>query len=269
MNDHITAAVIQLNSGNRRDNNLARTESLLSEAAAAGVTLALLPENFSYMGADDAEKRDMVESENDSVVLAFLQQQAKRHNMLILGGTTPLAAADGGIRNAMAAVFSDGSIATIYDKMHLFDVNLPDEKYIESEMITAGEAPAMVASGPWKIGMSICYDLRFPELYRHYSSAGCNILAVPAAFTVPTGKAHWKTLLRARAIENQCYVLAAGQTGTHPGDRRTWGHSMIIDPWGEVIARIKADEGLAIAQLKLEFVEQVRSRLPALQHRRM
>lgn len=269
LTDQITAAVIQLTSGNQRDANLAKAESLLAQAAAAGATLALLPENFSFMGSDDAQKRAVVENEEDSEVLQFLQQQAERHSMLILGGTTPLAAPEAAVRNAMAAVQPDGSIAAIYDKMHLFDVNLPDEQYLESELIKAGGSPASVASGPWKIGMSICYDLRFPELYRHYSSEGCNILAVPAAFTVPTGKAHWKTLLRARAIENQCYVLAAGQSGTHPGGRRTWGHSMIIDPWGEVIARIKTDEGLAIAQLRLEFVDQVRSRMPALQHRRM
>lgn len=269
LSDSITAAVIQLNSNNRRDTNLARAESLLAEASAAGATLVLLPENFSFMGADEAEKRAMAEPEESAVVLGFLQQQARRHGMLILGGSTPLAGPAGTIRNAMPAILPDGAIAAIYDKMHLFDVNLPDEQYLESELVSAGNSPATVCSGPWKIGMSICYDLRFPELYRHYSAIGCNILAIPAAFTVPTGKAHWQVLLQARAIENQCYLLAAGQSGTHPGGRKTWGHSMIIDPWGEVIAEIGTNEGLAIASLRLGFVAQVRSRMPALQHRRM
>lgn len=267
--EQIIAAVIQMNSDNQRDKNLAKAESLLSKAAAAGAGIALLPENFSFMGENEAEKRAVVENENDSVVLDFLMQQAQKHDMLILGGSTPLAGPNNSIRNSLPAILPDGSIAAIYDKMHLFDVDLPDGKYAESDLITAGSAPATATMGPWNIGMSICYDLRFPELYRHYSSIGCNIMVVPAAFTVPTGKAHWRPLLRARAIENQCYVMAAGQHGSHPGDRKTWGHSMIVDPWGEVVARIKVDEGLAIAQLKLGFVDEVRAKLPALKHRRM
>ncbi|MDQ6986792.1 MAG: nitrilase-related carbon-nitrogen hydrolase, partial [Mariprofundaceae bacterium] len=156
----------------------------------------------------------------------------------------------------------DGSRIGGYDKMHLFDVDVDGESYRESDVFRAGKEPASFKAEDWLVGLSICYDVRFPELYRHYSASGCNMLTVPSAFTVPTGRAHWQTLLRARAIENQCYVLAAGQCGMHPGGRRTWGHSMIIDPWGEVMAQSQEREGVIAADLSKELLHSIRNQFP-------
>ena len=168
-------------------------------------------------------------------------------------------------------VFSPtGKLMNHYNKIHLFNADLGSESWQESQSISAGNTPqTTLLDTPWKIGLSICYDLRFPELYRQYSEHGCNILSVPAAFTVPTGKAHWKTLLKARAIENQCYVLAAGQCGKHQAGRTTYGHSMIIDPWGKVLAKLEEGEGIITAQLDYNHLQHIRQQLPALQHRKL
>ena len=162
----------------------------------------------------------------------------------------------------------EGAIRARYDKMHLFDADVSGEAYRESDLIRAGDTPKMTNIEGWNVGMSICYDLRFPELYQHYSAQGCHVLTVPSAFTVPTGKAHWKPLLRARAIENQCYVLAAGQWGTHPGGRRTWGHSMIVSPWGEVLESKKEGDAVLIADMSCSVLESIRHQFPVLSHRR-
>lgn len=264
------AGVIQLNSGNDLESNLAYAGDWLNRAADAGVELAVLPENFAFMSADDDEKREVAESEESSKVIGFLAAQAKQHSMGIIGGTVALTSNESGkLRNACPAFSATGELLALYDKMHLFDVDLPGEVWRESEIVEAGAQPVMCDIGDWLLGLSVCYDLRFPELYRNYSREGCQILSVPSAFTVSTGKAHWETLLRARAIENQCYVLAAAQNGTHPGGRRTWGHSMIVDPWGEVLSVCSDSEGLITADIKLGRVIEVRCMLPALSHRRM
>jgi nitrilase len=268
--EQCSVCCIQMCSGVDRDANQERAAQLLGEAAERGAKLAVLPENFAFMGTDDAEKRAVAESQECSGVLQFLSGQAKEHSMLIVGGTVALQSdRPPGMRNASPVFAPDGQLLAVYDKMHLFDVTLPKEQYVESDLIVAGELPIIIESDPWKLGLSVCYDLRFPELFRHYSLQGCQILAVPSAFTVPTGMAHWEPLLRARAIENQCYVLAAAQSGTHPGGRKTWGHSMIIDPWGDVLATEETDEGVVMAEISMQFVRQVRQALPALSHRRM
>jgi len=270
MSESIRAACIQLNSGDRQNDNLERTAQLIGRAVSQGCSLLLLPENFSFMGGKERDKLAIAENRDDSSTIRFLADQAKEHGVTIVGGTLPLQTGDAGrVRNSCPVLSDSGELVACYDKMHLFDVSLPDESYRESDTVEAGATPESVDIGDWKMGLSVCYDLRFPELYRHYSSIGCNILTVPAAFTVPTGRAHWEILLRARAIENQCYVLAAGQCGTHPGGRRTWGHSMIIDPWGEVIATAIGDEEIVAAELSLVELTRVRHALPALTHRRM
>jgi len=265
-------ASIQLNSQASIEDNLQVAASLLAEAARAGCDLAVLPENFSLMTADDGDRLRAAEREEDSRILDFLRQQASGKGLAIIGGSTPLSAeVPGKMRNACAVFDADGRKLGVYDKIHLFDVDLEGERYRESATVVPGDEPKTVQIGDWRVGLSICYDLRFPELFRCYAgrggSEGVDAISVVAAFTVPTGRAHWRTLLAARAIENQCYVFAAAQWGEHDGGRKTWGHSMIIDPWGEVIAEIPEGVGLTMAEVSHSQIRSVRRRLPALSHR--
>jgi len=265
----LRVACIQMNSTGDVAANLLRAGELLERAAGLGARLALLPENFACMGADDAAKRHAAESESQSRVLAFLAEHAAKLGMAVIGGGVLLLDEGGDrLRNTSVVFSAKGERLASYDKMHLFDADVEGEAYRESDLIRAGEAPQTACIEGWDVGLSICYDLRFPELYRHYSAAGCHVLTVPSAFTVPTGKAHWKPLLRARAIENQCYVLAAGQWGAHPGGRYTWGHSMIIDPWGEVLESKKEGDAVLIADMSLSSLQAIRHQFPVLEHRR-
>jgi len=266
MSSTIKAACLQMCSGSIVDDNLTNVEKLLSQAAEQGVQLAILPETFACMTQNQTVKIDAAESFQH--ILDFLSQQAVQHRMCIVAGSILYASEhDDKLRNRCYVFSSKGTLQTHYDKIHLFDANLPTEQWQESAHIQAGTSPVMTnCDEDWQIGLSICYDLRFPELYRYYSAHDCNILTVPAAFTTPTGLAHWEVLLRARAIENQCYVLAAGQSGSHEDGRTTYGHSMIIDPWGEVIAKLPTGEGIIIAELSLEHLQHTRQHLPALQH---
>lgn len=264
-------AAIQLSSGADVKANFEAVDASLAAAAAAGARLALLPENFSFMSADDAAKRAVAEPLESSRIIALLASMAERHGLYLIGGSVTLTSDErpGLLRNASPAFAPDGSFTAIYDKMHLFDVDLESESYRESAVVAPGHAPVSAECGDWSVGLSICYDLRFPELFRYYARIGCQLLAVPAAFTVPTGQAHWKTLLTARAVENQCYVIAAAQCGEHPGGRRTYGHSMIIDPWGRVLAEGGEEPGIITAEIDLAGIKEVRRRLPALEHRRI
>jgi len=262
-------ACIQMCSGTDKSANLTTAARLLSEAAERGAQLALLPENFTCMGGSDAQKRQLAEHENDSPTLRFLSQQAAQHHLAIIGGALLLHAADERVRNSCPAFDNTGRLLAIYDKIHLFDMDYEGESYCESALIEAGRQPVAVSVEPFRAGLSICYDLRFPELYRAYADDGCNLLCNVAAFTATTGRAHWRPLLQARAIENQSYLLAAAQCGTHPDGRRTWGHSMIIDPWGEILAELGDGEGVIIADLSTTRLQHVRASLPALQHRRL
>lgn len=265
----LRVACVQMCSGDDVDANLARAGEWLKRAAEQGAQLALLPENFAFMSADDASKRDVAEPETQSRVLDYLSRRAREYRLAVIGGSVPLAHPDSGkIRNACPVFSHRGDLLGVYDKIHLFDVDLENEQYRESDTIVAGDTPVSVKVKGYNIGLSICYDIRFPELYRYYTDKGCHILTVPAAFTVPTGMAHWETLLRARAIENQAYVLAAAQWGEHPGGRKTWGHSMMIDPWGDVMAKQEEGEGVIVADLDMAFLRRIREALPALAHRR-
>lgn len=272
-------AAIQMCSTDRRDDNLATAARLLEQAAAAGARLAVLPENFALMGRQEKDKLAIAEPAGSGPIQDFLAATARRLKLWIVAGTVPLAV-EGDDRHVWAAslVYCDlGRQVARYDKIHLFDIEVPDrdgggggERYRESASIAFGAPQAVVVDTPaGRLGLSVCYDLRFPELYRRLVAAGAEILCVPSAFTERTGRAHWEALLRARAIENQCFVIAPGQAGEHVNGRRTWGHSLILDPWGETLALLEAGEGAAIAALPRERLEDVRRSFPALTHRRL
>jgi len=262
-------ACIQMCSGADRDVNLVTAADLLTQASQQGAELALLPENFSFMGGSEAEKKQLAEDQSDSATLHFLSEQAVLHQMSIIGGSLLLRGRNGRLRNTCPVFDASGRQLAAYDKIHLFDMDYQGEVYRESSLIEAGERPTVIQAGGFSFGLSICYDLRFPELYRAYANDGCDVLCNVAAFTATTGRAHWQTLLKARAIENQAYMLAAAQCGTHPDGRETWGHSMIIDPWGEVQSKLSKGEGVVVSELSKERVSFVRHSLPSLQHQRI
>ena len=252
------------------DRNLEAAARLIAQAVRDGAELAALPEYFCLMGRRDADKLRIAEAPGVGPIQTFLAAQAKAHGLWLIGGTLPLRtdAADR-VRNACYVYAPDGSLAARYDKMHLFRFDNGRESYDEARVLEAGNAAVAMQAGPLRIGLSICYDLRFPELYRRLCVPPCDLLSVPAAFTYTTGREHWELLLRARAVENQCYVIAAAQGGTHENGRRTWGHSMLVGPWGEVLAVRPEGEGVVLADLDLKRLLEVRQQLPALEHRRL
>lgn len=263
-------ACLQLCSQDKVEDNLATVVRLLQQAARNHASLAVLPEMFPFMHPALERKEHFATKIAHQTVLPFLSDQARRHQLTIVGGSLLLTGEDQRLRNCCPVFSPDGNVIATYDKIHLFDSDLADRKYRESEQVTAGTAPQIISVGDWRIGLSICYDLRFPELFRFYATEGVDLLTVPSAFAVPTGTAHWEVLLRARAIENQAYVLAPAQIGTHPGGRKTYGHSMIIDPWGIVVAQAQNDSmdgELIMADLSRKRLDEVRQQLPALQHR--
>lgn len=265
-------ACLQLCSGDNLAANLNSVALLLGEAAEQGVELALLPENFALMSPDLERKRRFATEEVTGIVVPFLETQVRRHSLYLVAGSLLFSGAEAKLRNRCLVFGPDGRCLASYDKIHLFDIDLPKERHRESDQVEAGKQPVWLDLLGWRLGLSICYDLRFPELYRRYAAAGCQLLSIPSAFTVPTGEAHWEVLLRARAIENQAFVLAPAQGGQHPGGRRSYGHSLIVDPWGEVLARgsaVAPAGEVLIADLDQERLQQVRERLPALNHRRL
>jgi len=263
-------AALQMTSGADVGENLSVAGRLLAEASAAGATVAVLPENFSFMGLKDADKRAVAEDDGKGAAQDFLAATAQRLRLWIVGGTVPLVAgSDGRVAAASLVYDADGARVAHYDKIHLFDVDIPGraESYRESANVAPGSSAAVVATPVGVLGLSVCYDVRFPELYRHLSAAGAQILAVPSAFTSATGRAHWETLLRARAIENLCYVVAPAQSGFHPSGRETYGDSMIVDYWGRVLQRVPRGRGCAVADIDLTQQAGVRESFPALGHR--
>jgi len=264
------AAAIQMTSGPDVAANLAQAGTLLEEAAAAGARLAALPENFSFMGLKDADKRAVAEADGAGAAQDFLAATAARLRLWIVGGTVPLkAGADGRVAAASLVYDPAGHRVARYDKIHLFDVDIPGrpESYRESAHVAPGAGAVLVDTPLGRLGLSVCYDVRFPELYRHLSARGAQLLLVPSAFTGPTGRAHWEALLRARAIENLCYVIAPAQSGFHPSGRETYGDSMIVDFWGRILQRVPRGTGCAIAELDLQMQASVRGSFPALLHR--
>jgi nitrilase len=250
--------------------NLDAASRLVREAARQGAGLVALPEYFCLMGHADRDKLGIAEAAGDGPIHAFLSDTAREHGVWLVGGTLPVKApvADR-VFNRSAVYAPSGTLAAHYDKVHLFAFDNGREAYDEGRVLTPGSAPVALQAGALRVGLSVCYDLRFPELYRALMRPPCDVLCVPAAFTYTTGRAHWELLLRARAVENQCYVLAAAQGGTHENGRRTWGHSLVIDPWGEVLAVCEEGEGIAIAEVSAERIAQVRQQLPALAHRKL
>ncbi len=263
-------AALQMTSGPEVSANLEQARVLLEEAAARGAALAALPENFSFMGLKDADKRAVAESEGGGPAQEFLAASARRLRLWIVGGTVPLrAGGDGRVAAASLVYDTDGRCVARYDKIHLFDVDIPGrtESYRESAHVAPGARPALIDTPAGRLGLSVCYDVRFPELYRYLSAAGAQLLVVPSAFTGPTGRAHWEPLLRARAIENLCYVLAPAQSGFHPSGRETYGDSMIVDYWGRVMQRVPRGRGCAVAEVDLTRQAGVRESFPTLLHR--
>ncbi len=267
-------AVIQMTSAAEVAVNLRSARELLQRAHGAGASLAALPENFALMGLQEADKLVAAEQPGSGPIQACLSECARELQMWIIGGTIPLAVPTQPGKVAAASLLFDanGVCVTRYDKMHLFDVDLPqrEERYRESATIAFGETAVVAATPFGELGMAVCYDVRFPELFRELQARGAQLLSLPSAFTVPTGQAHWDLLLRARAVENLCYVLAPAQSGRHQNGRETWGHSMIVDPWGEVLACVaEPGPGLAVAEIDLMHQQQLRQRFPALNHRRL
>jgi predicted amidohydrolase len=268
------AAVIQLTSGPEVEVNLSAARELLERARAEGAVFAALPENFAIMGRTESDKLQVAEDFGEGPIQAFLGRSARELGLWIVGGTIPIRVPQRADKVAAASlVFDDrGRCVARYDKIHLFDVDLPDraERYRESATIAAGSSPTVVTTPIGRLGMAVCYDVRFPELFRLLQSLGAEILSLPSAFTAPTGRAHWEVLLRARAVENLCYLLAPAQGGSHPNGRETYGDSMIVDPWGHVLSRVSAaGPGLALAEIDTTVQQELRSRFPALSHRRL
>lgn len=264
-----------MTSGRDVAGNLAMASSLLEEATRKGAHLVVLPENFAFLGADDAERLATAECEGDGPIQAFLEDRARALGIWLVGGTVALRDEDDeppGRRAHSASLLlgPDGAVGARYDKIHLFDVGIPGsaESYQESATTRPGARVVSVQTPLGRIGLAVCYDLRFPALFDRLGAQGMDILALPAAFTVPTGDAHWRVLVRARAIEALAYVVAAAQWGEHDGGRTTFGHSMIVDPWGRVLAEREAGAGVIMADLDMMALEQLRERFPALRHRR-
>ena len=268
----IAVAAIQMNSGDDIAANLRLADDLLSEAAARSCRLALLPENCAFIGARDDDKLAHAEEAGKGPLQQFFADAARRYAMTIIAGSLPLRSADPERCYGASFVYDQGGRQiACYRKMHLFDVDLPerDERYRESATMTFGSEPSVAETPLGLLGLSICYDLRFPELYRRLAGDGAIAFTVPAAFTQVTGQAHWHTLLRARAIENLAYVIAAGQHGRQPNGRATYGHSLIVDPWGRVLAEQADGNGIIVAELDTALPVRIRREFPALAHRRL
>ncbi len=271
-------AALQMVSGMDRDANLQQAKSLLEQAAQQGAELAVLPEYFCLLGQRDTDKLFIQEPFGQGPIQAFLANMARTLKLWIVGGTLPLSAPSGGqeasgrVFNSSLAYSPQGACVARYDKIHLFRFDNGHERYDESRSLMPGEAPTRFElpsrdGHVWRIGMSVCYDLRFAELYRRYALEGADLLLVPSAFTHTTGQAHWEVLLRARAIENQAFVVAAAQGGLHDNGRRTWGHSMLVDPWGALLAQQPDGAGVVVAEFDHGVLQQQRARLSALSHR--
>ena len=248
--------------------NLEAAERLIEQAARDGARLVALPENFYIIGRHEADKVKVREHDGSGPIQDFLARAARTHCVWLVGGTAPIACDDANrIRSACLVYDDSGRRVARYDKMHLFRFSAGDERYDETRTVEHGTGPLAIESPFGRLALSVCYDVRYPELYR--SLGEFDALFVPSAFTVPTGAAHWETLLRARAIENQSYVVAPAQGGVHAGGRRTYGHTMIVDPWGEILAVREEGEGVVAAEMDLARIREVQSSLPAHANRRM
>ena len=265
-------AALQMTTGADVAANLATTARLAAGAAERGARVLVLPENFAFMGMRDADKLAVAEVEGQGPIQDAIARLAVQLRVWIVAGTIPLATPGGARVAAASLVFDDaGKVVARYDKIHLFDVDIPsrDESYRESATVAPGSATRVLDTPAGRLGLAVCYDIRFPELFREMVRQGAQWFVLPSAFTVPTGRAHWETLLRARAIENLAFVVAPAQSGSHANGRETWGDSLVVDHWGVVLARLPAGEGVVVADLDLAAQAEARKRFPALQHRRL
>ena len=265
-------AAVQMASGPNVGANLIETKRLIELAVSAGARLIVLPENFAHMGLKEEDIFKIKEQPGSGKIQEFLSQQARSHKIWLVGGSVPLSCANPHKVRAACIVYDDkGKAVSRYDKIHLFDVHIQEtgEKYTESMTIEAGETAVLISTPFGKLGLGICYDLRFPELFRELMSQGMEILAIPSAFTAITGKAHWEALVRARAIENLCYVVAAAQGGYHLNGRETHGDSMIVDPWGIVLDRLPRGSGMVVADFDRGRLLSIRRNFPAIDHARL
>jgi len=265
-------ACIQMASSPNVGANLLEAERLINEAAGRGARLVVLPENFAIMGINEREKVAVREAEGIGEMQTFLAEQALRHGIWLVGGTIPMtASADDKVRAACLVYNDKGKQVARYDKIHLFDVEIVDsnEQYTESETIEPGDEVVVIDTPFGRMGLAVCYDLRFPEMFRQQLDAGMEILVIPSAFTAITGRAHWEVLVRARAIENLCYVIAPDQGGYHLSGRETYGNSMIVDPWGTVLNRLARGPGVVSADIEIERLESARKNFPVIEHRRL
>jgi nitrilase len=272
-------AALQMVSGLHVSDNLAQARTLLAEAARQGAELAVLPEYFCLLGQRDTDKLAVQEAWGHGPIQDFLAGAAQAFGLWIVGGTLPLSIGPGGggpqperVFNSSLAFAPDGRCVARYDKIHLFRFDNGREQFDEARVLRAGSTPACFDlpsrdGHGWRVGLSVCYDLRFPELYRHYAAQGADLLLVPSAFTHTTGQAHWELLLRARAVENLAFVVAPAQGGLHDNGRRTWGHSMGVDPWGQVLAQQPEGAAVVLCELDAARLAQCRTQLPALSHR--
>ncbi|AKM29872.1 acyltransferase [Pandoraea faecigallinarum] len=265
----VRVAAAQMVSAPDVERNLREAARLVADAAQAGAQLVLLPEYFCYMGQRDTDKLALRETPGSGPIQDFLAETARRHGVWLIGGTLPLAAPEPEperVLNTTLVFAPDGTPAARYDKIHLFNFVKGEEAYDEARTIRPGDTVRTFDAPFGRVGLSVCYDLRFPELYR--AMGDCTLMVVPAAFTYTTGRAHWELLLRARAVENQCYVLASAQGGHHENGRRTWGHSMLVDPWGEIVAQREAEgAGVVVGEIDPARLAGVRQSLPAWRHR--
>lgn len=264
----VKIAAIQMVSTPVVEQNFDTASRLIADAARQGAQLVLLPEYWPVMGMREADKLAHAEQIGEGPIQAWMAGIAREHRIWLIGGTLPMAAPGGDkVLNTTMVYGPDGERAVRYDKIHLFSFTKGEEFYDEARTIVPGDKATVFEAPFGRVGLSVCYDLRFPELYR--AMGDCTLIVVPAAFTYTTGRAHWEILLRARAIENQCYVLAAAQGGRHPNGRRTWGHSMLVDPWGEVQAVLPEGEGVVLGEIDPAHLGRVRESLPALKHRKL
>jgi nitrilase len=265
----MTIAAVQRVSTPDVGRNLDAAAGLIEQAAQGGAELVALPEYFCLLGRRDTDKLAVAEDDGAGPIQQLLADSARRAKVWLVGGTLPMRTSDPKrVRNSCCVYAPDGRRVTRYDKIHLFAYDNGSERYDEGRVLEAGDAGVAFEASGLRIGLSVCYDLRFPELYRALCSPPCDLLCVPSSFTHITGLAHWELLLRARAVENQCYVIAPAQGGVHENGRRTYGHSMIVDPWGEVLAQRDEGVGVVMAEIDLDRITAVRTQLPALQHRR-
>ncbi len=268
MSNSVRVASIQMVSTPRVQENLDRMRDLVQQAASRGAQLVLLPEYFCLMGneIDKVKHREPHGVGSNTPIQTALSQAAQANNIWIVGGTVPLVANDENrVRNAVLVYGPQGNEKARYDKIHLFAFQKGQESYDEAKTIEPGSTPVVCDTPAGRTGLSVCYDLRFPELYR--AMAPLDMIVMPAAFTYTTGSAHWELLIRSRAVENQCYVLASGQGGRHENGRRTWGHSMLVDPWGEVLDVLPEGEGIVMGEVNRDRLAEIRLNLPALKHR--